>query len=337
MARWVTPLLVGLIFLGSVSFADAAQKKGKKKDRRTAYLSAKEAGHDFTIQGEYVGTLMTSDGDVKVGTQVIALGDGKFRAVVYRGGLPGAGWDQSAEKILINGKLDGKKAIFKGEDGTGVIQNGIVTVTGKSGVKLGTLKKITRKSKTLGKKAPKGAVVLFDGKSANNFRGGKMTKDGLLQQGITSKQKFQSFKLHLEFKLSFMPYARGQGRSNSGVYMQGRYECQILDSFGLAGKNNECGGIYEISDPKVNMCFPPLSWQTYDVEFTAAKFDSKGKKVKNARMTVWHNGVKVQENVEIPRATRGAQLKVGPEPGPIYIQNHGNPLRFRNIWVLEKK
>ena len=119
--------------------------------------------------------------------------------------------------------------------------------------------------------------------------------------------------------------------------MQGRYEVQILDSFGLEGKHNECAGIYEVKAPSVNMCFPPLSWQTYDVEFTAPRFDENGKKTSNARMTVRHNGVLVHENVEVPGPTRAAPNKEGSEPGPIFLQDHGNPIRFRNVWVLEKK
>jgi hypothetical protein len=111
---------------------------------------------------------------------------------------------------------------------------------------------------------------------------------------------------------------------------------QILDSFGLQGKNNECGGIYTVKAPDVNMCLPPLSWQTYDVEFTAARFDSDGKKTANARMTVKHNGVVIHNDVEVPIATRAAPVKEGPAAGPLYIQNHGNPLRFRNIWLVEK-
>ena len=132
-----------------------------------------------------------------------------------------------------------------------------------------------------------------------------------------------------------MPYARGQGRGNSGFYAQGRYEVQILDSFGLSGENNECGGIYTIGKPKVNMCLPPLSWQTYDVDYTAAEFKD-GKKVKNARMTVRHNGVLIHENLDLTHATTAAPMREGPENGPVYLQNHGNPVRFRNIWVVPK-
>jgi hypothetical protein len=194
---------------------------------------------------------------------------------------------------------------------------------------------VERRSPTLGAKPPQGAVVLFDGSSAENFDKAKV-EEGLLVPPATSKQKFQSFTLHLEFRTPFMPKARGQARGNSGCYVQGRYEVQILDSFGLEGKNNECGGIYEIRDPNVNMCFPPMAWQTYDIDYSAAKYGGDGKKTENARITVRHNGVVVHENVELPRATRASPVAEGVESGPIYLQDHGNPVRFRNIWLVER-
>ena len=141
--------------------------------------------------------------------------------------------------------------------------------------------------------------MLFDGKDAEQFSPGKLTADGLLAAGAASKRKFQSCQLHVEFLLPFMPAARGQGRGNSGCYLQGRYEVQMLDSFGLKGENNECGGIYSIKAPDVNMCFPPLSWQTYDIDYTAAQYED-GKKVKNATMTVKHNGVLVHDRSSCP-------------------------------------
>jgi len=300
-----------------------------------AALTEKEAGEDFAFQGEYSGMIPGQDGEKKLGVQVIALGKGQFHAVAYPGGLPGDGWDLS-EKIEADGKLEGGVVRFSNpEKGTGEIKDGVLSIRDKDGKAVGDLKKVLRQSPTLGKKPPEGAVVLFDGSSGDKWNGGKV-EDGLLTQGITSKDRFDSFTLHMEFMLSFMPEARGQGRSNSGCYMQGRYEVQILDSFGLEGKHNECGGIYTIKDPSPNMCFPPLSWQTYDVEYTAAKYDGD-KKVQNARMTVWHNGVKVQDNTELTHATTAHPVKEGPEPGPIFIQDHGNPLRFRNIWVVPKK
>jgi hypothetical protein len=133
-----------------------------------------------------------------------------------------------------------------------------------------------------------------------------------------------------------MPHARGQARGNSGIYLQGRYEVQMLDSFGLVGEHNECGGIYTIAKPKVNMCYPPLTWQTYDIDYTAAEYDG-AKKSKNARVTVKHNGVTIHDNIELTHATTASPLKEGPEPGPVYLQDHGNPVRYRNIWVVEKK
>ncbi len=321
-----------LLALGVLSgmAAFAADKPEKK-----VFLEPAEAGVDFKLQGEYSGDIGTDNGGEKVGVQVVALGGGKFRAVGYPGGLPGDGWS-GEKKVEVESQLENGEVRFGAKDHAGVLKkDGTLTIEA-GGQVLGTLKKVHRKSETLGQKPPRGAVVLFDGSSADKFQGGKMTKDGLLEQGATSKEKFQGFKLHLEFMLSFMPQARGQGRSNSGVYMQGRYEVQVLDSFGLEGKNNECGGIYTVSDPRVNMCYPPLSWQTYDVDFTPAKFDESGKKTANARMTVRHNGVVIQDDVEVPKATTAAPVKEGSEPGPLYIQNHGNPVRYKNIWLVEK-
>ena len=117
--------------------------------------------------------------------------------------------------------------------------------------------------------------------------------------------------------------------------MQGRYETQVLDSFGLKGKMNEAGGIYSIKDPDLNMCFPPLTWQTYDVDFIAAKYED-GKLVAHPRMTVKLNGVVVQRDIELPKSTTAAPVKPGPEPGFLYLQDHGNPVRYRNVWVVEK-
>ncbi|MEQ9071070.1 MAG: DUF1080 domain-containing protein, partial [Gimesia chilikensis] len=141
---------------------------------------------------------------------------------------------------------------------------------------------------------------------------------------------------HLEFQLPFMPQARGQGRSNSGCYVLGRYEVQILDSFGLEGKDNECGGIYKVGAPSVNMCFPPLAWQTYDIDFTSAKYDDEGNKTAKARITVKHNGVTVNDDREIDEPTPGGTNKDESVAGPLFLQNHSNPVRFRNIWVIEK-
>ncbi|MBI1372674.1 MAG: DUF1080 domain-containing protein [Phycisphaera sp.] len=269
-------------------------------------VAAKE-NEDFRVQGEYLGE--------KVGAQVIALGDGKFRVVTYEGGLPGKG-------------MTGKTATVEGDAAK------VKELTEDKG-----MKHIKRVPPSLGAKPPAGAIHLFDGTKESLEKhwkpGAKITDEGLLEQGATSIDLFQNCTIHVEFRTPFKPFARGQGRGNSGLYVQGRYETQVLDSFGLEGKMNETGGIYSVKDPDLNMCLPPLTWQTYDVEFTAAKFED-GKKVANARLTVFLNGVVVQDNVEADHSTTASPLKEGPEPGPIYLQNHGNPVRFRNVWVLPK-
>ncbi len=307
------------IFAATAAYSLTAAKPG-------AFTDPAKAGPEYQVQGEYAAK--------GHGAQVIALGDGKFRAVLHQGGLPGDGWDKK-KKTEINGQTTTGGAAFEGGGWKGSLTGKALTLTGANGDAV-KLEKVTRKSPTLGMKPPKGAVVLFDGKSAKNFKPGKITEDGLLMQGANSVARFQDHTLHIEFRLPFQPKARGQGRGNSGCYLQARYEVQMLDSFGLKGNHNECGGIYSIKPPDVNMCFPPLSWQTYDVEFTAAKYDGK-KKIANARMTVRHNGVVIHDNVELPKRTTASPLPDGPDPGFLHLQNHGNPVRYRNIWVVEKK
>ena len=256
----------------------------------------------------------------------------KLAWVAYIGGLPGDGWDGNTP-LRGSGTANGSTGTLQGEMGQGEIKNGSLVITHNDNVRLGDLSKVMRISPTMGRKPPEGAIVLFDGTTADHFENGMMSDDHLLMPGATSKQKFGSFELHVEFMLSFMPNARGQARSNSGCYMQGRYEVQMLDSFGLSGEYNECGGIYEIRKPNVNMCFPPLSWQTYDVEYHAAKFAADGSKTADAWMTVRHNGVLIHEKVKLPRSTRRT-IGRGPGRWSHLLQNHGgDPLRYRNIWV----
>jgi hypothetical protein len=311
-----------------------------------------EAGADFAVQGEYVGSLR-GDGDAEMfGVQVIARGDGRFQAVGCRGGLPGAGWDRSA-KLAFSGKTAGGRTVLAGEgDGAKglslAISDGRMEVADAQGAVIGRLERVVRKSPTLGAKPPAGAVVLFDGTSAESFRNANASPlekaaDGLLRVkpgsgGLFTKQPFKSCRLHLEFRLPFEPKGDGQGRANSGCYLQGRYEVQILDSFGLAGKENECGGIYSSGkDPLVNMCLPPLSWQTYDIDFTAATFDAQGKKTADAVLTVHHNGVLIYQDQKIGHTTTAAPHgKEIPEGQPHYLQDHGHEVCFRNVWLVER-
>lgn len=320
--RWLASGSLLLLVVGLACAAD---------DKNPAYTDPKQAGPDFAVQGEYRGQL----GGDEWGAQVIALGDGKFDVAGYAGGLPGDGWQRGDKTNKGTGELKGETAEFKGDDWTGKLKDGVFSITNKDGEHVGDLKKVERKSPTLGAKPPAGATILFDGTSADAFENGKIVEGNLLgATDAVSKAKFQDHTLHIEFRTPFMPKSRGQGRGNSGVYIHGRYECQVLDSFGLEGADNECGGIYSINKPIVNACLPPLSWQTYDIEFTAARYEADTK-VKNARVTIKHNGVLIHDDQELAHGTPG-HIKEGPEPYGIFLQDHGNPVAFRNIWVVEK-
>lgn len=299
------------------------------------FTDPQDAGPDYAYQGEYVGEVPTKEGAKKIGVQVIALGEGKFRAVAFPGGLPGDGWKRGDDKHAHDGEVKDGVVVVKTDKGEGRIADGVITATDTGGQKVAEFKRVERKSPTLGAEPPEGAVVLFDGSSADAFEGGRMTPDGLLMSGVKSKQSFGSFRMHIEFRTPFMPTAMGQARGNSGVYLQDRYEFQVLDSFGLEGADNECGGLYSIQQPLVNMCLPPLVWQTYDFDFTAPKFDADGKKTANGRVTLKHNGVLIYDDLELPRLTPGGLPEEGPT-GPLALQDHGNPVTFRNIWVVEK-
>jgi hypothetical protein len=196
---------------------------------------------------------------------------------------------------------------------------------------------------------PKGAIVLFDGKSLDGWvkRDGKtkptakLLEGGILQvQGgdIITREKFAgNFKLHVEFRVPYKPQAKGQARGNSGVYLQGRYEVQILDSYGLESQNNDCGAIYEVAAPRVNACKAPTIWQSYDIEFHSPKC-ANDKKIAPARITVYQNGIKIHDNVAIPVDHTRAGMETDPcTPGPILLQDHGNPVQFRNLWLLRNE
>lgn len=143
----------------------------------------------------------------------------------------------------------------------------------------------------------------------------------------------------MEFRTPLEPERRGQGRGNSGVYVQFRYEVQVLESYGLEGKDNECGGMYAVATPLVNMCAPPLQWQTYDIEYHAAEYNEERERVKNSRITVVHNGVVIHDDVEltVDSTAGGRSGPSGPgiQKGGLLLQDHGNLVRYRNIWVQE--
>lgn len=188
-------------------------------------------------------------------------------------------------------------------------------------------------------------IVLFSGKaeeiSQNWENEGKPAAwklvDGAMQAGggsISSKQPFENFQLHVEFKVPYMPDKHGQERGNSGVYLDGRYEIQVLDSYGIADPGQgDCGAVYSQAAPLVNACKPPREWQTYDIVFRAPRYKD-GKKVENARVTVLQNNILIQNNQEITGPTAGGSDTDDDKPGPILLQDHGTPVEYRNVWII---
>jgi hypothetical protein len=305
-------------------------------DAALTYTDPAAADADFALQGEYFGVQSLS-GDARggdaVGLQVIALGKGEFQAWKYYGGLPGRGWDRE-ERHELTGQLRGSTVELTGSE-YDILADGITArLFTHDGRPAGTLQKLERVSPTLGAPPPPHAIVLFDGSSTAEFTAGKVTPAGWLLAGADTTRKFRNFRLHGEFRLPYKPLARGQDRGNSGFYLQTRYEVQVLDSFGLEGIENECGALYRTRRPDLNMCLPPLQWQTYDIDFTAARFDDAGRKVGDMRISVWHNGVLIHHGVSIPDKT-GAGQSESPDPLPIRLQEHGNPVVYRNLWIVE--
>lgn len=305
-----------------------AQEKSKPKAFTDPAIAAAEDA-DFSIQGEYR--------DETMGAQVVALGGGAFDVYLLEGGLPGAGWEPGQTRSVIRGVRQGEKREEQGFI-LKIEENGITLTTKEGNTR--ELSRTVRESPTLGAKPPEGAVVLFDGTDADEWENGKVENGHLQATNTTSKRLFGDYHLHLEFRTPYMPTARGQARGNSGIYHGGRWETQILDSFGLEGRDNESGGIYSVAKPRLNMCLPPLAWQTYDVDLTAAKFDAEGKRIAWPRITVRLNGVLVHEDLELAKDNTGSAPLNKPltsPKGPIFLQNHGNPVEFRNIWVVPGK
>jgi len=352
--RW---LLVSVFLCGL-----CAQAQAQSDTLLAEAKQAVEAADPY--MGDWQGTWTTEDGyeSGPLVAQVIALGKNTYRANFHiefnyewpplftLNGQLDSGVVQFAGRAEFEGNALDVQSRIKGEKFKGKFKG---TSDGQPVSGTLVMEKTIRLSPTLGAKAPKGAIVLFDGKDFNQWqhvekRPGIDTvqwilKDGAMEVkprsggGIITKQKFTDIKrLHLEFRTPFMPTARGQGRGNSGVYLQGRYEVQILDSYGLEGRDNECGGIYSVGPPQVNMCAPPTQWQTYDITFRAPRFNDNGDKIRGALLTVLHNDKEVQVEAEAKNGpTTAAPDRTETGPGGVYLQDHSNAVQYRNIWLVE--
>lgn len=327
------PFLV-LCVAGTLEAQDKPQDKPQDK-RKLAITDLRQVDAEFAFQGEFCGSaVMILEGTWHpVGLQVAARGDGKFDGIYYQGGLPGGGWDHQPT-LPVSGQLEGNVLVLNGERLRISVSPDCASLYDAWGNVVGQLPRVNRASSTLGALPPYGARILFDGTSTEQWKGAKVTPEGYLEVGAETIQPVGDFSLHAEFRTPYMPYARGQGRGNSGFYIQRRYEVQVLDSFAQVPRKDDCAALYKTKAADVNLCFPPLSWQTYDIWFTAARFDEQGRKVSDARITVRQNGITVQDHVAIPHKT-GAGKPEGPDPLPLLLQNHNNPVVFRNIWVID--
>ncbi len=149
---------------------------------------------------------------------------------------------------------------------------------------------------------------------------------------IQTRRTFRDYDLHVEFAVDDNG-KDGQANGNSGVYSQGRYEVQVLNCYGRGPALNECGAIYNIAAPRWNCAAPPGVWQTYDIRFRAPRWNDAGEKQSNARLTVRHNGVLIHDDLEVPTST-GAGRPEAAADGPVLLQDHGNRIRYRNIWIV---
>ena len=309
----------------------------------------KEADDPF--MGEYEGTyapgtraLLPADLDV------VGEAPGEYRIVLT---AQSPGTTQPLRLELAGRKINGRASVsgsVEGAQWSGLIVGERLSAQAKDAKgrehRL-TAQRVTRRSPTEGQKPPAGAVVLLA------YEPGRLTspaawkktrwavrEDGSLEArrgDLESRQEFGDVQLHVEFMLPYEPSARGQARANSGAFLQGRYEVQVLDSFGLPASARDCGAIYRAAAPRVNACLPPGRWQTFDIVFRPARFDAEGELLQPASLSVAHNGVEIHREQPVERGTRkwfgGGPVKTG----PLVLQDHGHPVRYRNIWLLELK
>lgn len=295
-----------------------------------------------SVMGNWEGTYNATDGSGTLTGKIIALGDNRFGGYIEakdRGmkfNLRGVNFGSTAAFVSAPNDDGSQPEYTISAEVIDGAMKGRVLDSARMEVATFRMNKVFIQSPTLGEAPPEGAIALWQGPDdagkwiRTRESGGSLTVGG---STVVTKEEFGDHKLHLEFKTPFMPEERGQGRGNSGVYVFGRYEVQVLDSFGDEPADNLCGGIYRQAVPVTNACLPPGEWQTYDITFTAPRFDASGTKTANAVITVVHNGEVIHDALELSDATPGGVSGTEAAMGPLLLQDHNDRVEFRNIWV----
>lgn len=341
--KFSDPKVLGL-YLSGIQFALGDLKAdatpiAQTTANPTASAAAQPAGLEqpASVSDAVLGEYSNLTG---IEAKIYPEGDNNYRAVLLQKNTDG-----STKRTELTGKLENNAIAFTGDGAEGRWSDNKFAATFANNKALRyEFKKSSRISPTLALRPPAGAVVLlpFVPGAATNLgewtnQNWVLMSDGSVRvQGGDNKTKreFGDIKLHIEWMTPLMPSARGQGRGNSGVYLQDRYEVQVLDSFGLDSKDNDAGGLYKVSKPRTNASLPPGVWQTYDITFRAPRLNADGSMAKKALITILHNGIVIQENVELENPTGGGANGLALK-APIKLQDHSNPVRYRNIWVQE--
>ena len=336
---------VGVVALVRVSLGPAVRAGGAAAKGK-AVSAPKEIEDKFV--GEYLGAFTSSEGKKADGVaKVYARSSRKglsYRAVLcaVESGLVEKTVIAPDAKVLfrteVTGSAEGPRMVLKGGGWSGSIEGGRLAAEGKGG-KL-ALRFVVRKSPTELARPPAGAIVLLPYKPGKQTSLGEWTNRqwALLSDGSmmvasgdnNTKRRFSRFKLHLEFRIP----ALGRGSGNSGVYILDRYEIQVLDSFGRKPSRGGCASVYQTFPAAANASLPAGRWQTFDITFRGPKLEGD-KAVRLPKVTVVHNGVTAHEDVDVPHATGNARSRGHAETGPIRLQSHGSPVRYRNIWIVE--
>lgn len=313
-----------------------------------------EEAEDFPLMGDWQGAWIDAKRGVEahdpgIAAQLIPEEEGVYQLQI----LPRL-YIRAAPYLVTTVREEGGRIDLDAHGWRGTMQDGVFTGSASlHGDRVAfEMKKVRLESPTLGLEAPPGATVLFDGADFEHWEhhderdvtwviledgamevvSGFWNKDRNRADGrggdIRTKRAFHDLRLHMEFRYPVELGKRGQGRGNSGLFFHGIGEVQILNSYGLHGYWDEGGAFYRILPPNINAAGPPLEWQTYDVELALPRYDENtGQKRSDAVVTVYHNGRLIHHRAVVPTGHRGA-VRIG-------LQDHINPIQFRNIWIQE--